>query len=71
MKDGLGVTLLYGGYVITAIVLAWLGDMSLDRALLYITLFVCAQNRWFGRDESPIGEPPRPKRSFMSRVRGD
>jgi hypothetical protein len=71
VKDFLGVAFLFGGYVGSALLLAWLSDMPLERALTFITLFAISQVRWFSRDESPLDEPLRPKRSFMSRVRDD
>lgn len=71
MKDFLGVAFLFGGYVGSALLLAWLSGMPIERALTFITLFAVSQVRWFSRDESPIDDFPRPKRSFMSRVRGD
>lgn len=70
MKDALGVALLFGGYVGSALLIAWLGDMQIERALLFVTLFAVSQIRWFNRDESPLDRPTRPKQSFMERVRG-
>lgn len=70
MKDSLGVTFLFCGYLGAAFAMAWLGNMPLERALSFITLFAVSQIRWFNRDESPLSQP-RPKQSFMSRVRGE
>lgn len=54
MKNALGVGSLFGGYVFLALLLAWLVNMPLERALMFVTLFAVAQARWFQRDESPV-----------------
>jgi hypothetical protein len=70
VKDFIGVALLFGGYTGTALLLAYLGDMPIERALLFIGLFVLSQLRWFSRDESPL-TTARPKRSLMAMFRGE
>lgn len=70
MKDAIGVALLFGGYVGSALFIAWLSEMPIERALLFITLFAVSQIRWFSRDESPL-QSTRPKQSLMARFRGE
>lgn len=71
MKDFIGVGLLFAGYVGTALLVAFLGSMSLERALMFVVLFAVSQVRWFSRDESPLPKASVPKQSFMSRIRGE
>ena len=71
MKDFLGVAFLFAGYAGSALLLAWLGNMPLDRALLFFVLYAVAQVRWFQEDRSPLPGMPRRKRSFMQMVRGE
>lgn len=71
MKDFIGVSFLFCGYVAGALLLAFLSGMSLDRALMFVMLYAASQVRWFGRDESPLAPGVRAKQSFMSRVRGE
>lgn len=46
LANSIGIATLFAMYAGTALVIAWLGDTTIDRGLLFVSLYALAQLRW-------------------------